>query len=179
MATASTNLTGDVPAATNAIIRLTRLGWVKSLTIATVLGWLVIGPYSIVYWKQSLDVANYLTNFNWYYSMWLGPIAGIMVIDFWVIRKREYLLDELYNIGPQGKYWYSSGINWIGVGSFLLGILGEYIISWARGTLQFYYGIPVPGEELAWYYGFFISLLLYSILSLAFKTYALPEKKTK
>jgi NCS1 family nucleobase:cation symporter-1 len=179
MATASTNLTGDVPAATNAIIRITRLGWVKSLTIATILAWLLIGPYSMVNWKQSLDVANYLTNFNWYYSMWLGPIAGVMVVDFWLVRKKEYILDELYNIGPQGKYWYSGGINWIGVGSFLAGIIGEYLISGARGTIQFYYGIPVPGEELAWYYGFFISLFLYWLLALAFKEYALPEKYSK
>jgi len=136
MATASTNLTGDVPAATNAVIRITRLGWVKSLIIATLLAWLLIGPYSMVNWKQSLDVANYLTDFNWYYSMWLGPIAGIMVVDFWVTRKKEYDMNELYNPTPQSKYWYSGGINWIGVGSFLIGIVGEYVISWARGTLQ-------------------------------------------
>jgi cytosine/uracil/thiamine/allantoin permease len=133
----------------------------------------------MVNWKQSLDVADYLTNFNWYYSMWLGPIAGVMVVDFWLVRKKEYVLDELYNIGPQGKYWYSGGINWIGVGSFLAGIIGEYLISGARGTIQFYYGIPVPGEELAWYYGFFISLFLYWLLALAFKVYALPEKYSK
>lgn len=171
LATGSTNITGDVPAATNAIIRIARIKWEKALTVATFLAWLVIGPYSIVNWKQSLDVAYTLLNFNWYYSMWLGPIAGVMVIDFWVLRKRHYELKELYEFSPKSKYWYSGGVNWVGVLSLVLGIVVEYAISWAQGTLQYYYGIPVPGIELTWYYGFFLSAALYLVLSYGLKKY--------
>lgn len=171
LATGSTNVTGDVPAATNAIIRIARVRWETAVSIATFLAWIVIGPYSIYNWKQSLDVAYTLLNFNWYYSMWLGPIAGIMVMDYWVLRKRSYDLKELYEFSPKSKYWYSGGVNWIGVLSLLLGILIEYIISAAQGTLQYYYGIPVPGIELTWYYGFFLSAILYLVLSYAFRKY--------
>lgn len=172
LATGSTNVTGDVPAATNAIIRIARVRWETAVTVATFLAWVVIGPYSIYNWKQSLDVAYTLLNFNWYYSMWLGPIAGIMVTDFWLLRKREYSLRDLYEFSPNSRYWYSGGVSWIGVLSLLLGILIEYVISAAQGTLQYYYGIPVPGIELTWYYGFFLSALLYVVLSLAFRRYS-------
>ncbi|MCE4613807.1 MAG: cytosine permease [Desulfurococcales archaeon] len=170
LATGSTNVTGDVPAATNGIIRLTGWGWHRSLTMATFLAWLLIGPYSIVRWEKALDVANTLLLFNWYYSMWLGPIAAVMVLDYWVVRRKEYPVEELYKYGESGRFWrgvgYSSGVGWVGVVSFLLGIIGEYVISALQGNLQVYYGfIPVPGIELAWYYGFFISAISYLALS--------------
>ncbi len=179
LATGSTNVTGDVPAATNGIIRVTGWGWHKSLSVATFLAWLVIGPYSIVRWEKALDVAHYLMDFNWYYSMWLGPIAAVMVLDFWWLRKRHYDVAELYKYGPEGLYWYSNGINWVGIGSFIIGIIGEYIISAIQGNLKFYYHIPVPGIELAWYYGFFIAGIAYVILASIAKEYALPELKRK
>jgi len=172
LATGSTNVTGDVPAATNAVIRIARVRWEVAVTIATILAWVVIGPYSIYNWKKSLDVAYTLLNFNWYYSMWLGPIAGIMVMDYWVIRKRQYDMKDLYEFSPKSKYWYSGGINWIGVMSLVLGILIEYVIAAAQGNMQYYYGIPVPGIELTWYYGFFLSAIIYLVLSYAMKKYA-------
>jgi NCS1 family nucleobase:cation symporter-1 len=176
LATGSTNVTGDVPAAANGVIRLIYVSWEKAVTIATFLAWLVIGPYSILYWAQALDVANYLLLFNWYYSMWLGPIAGVMVVDFWIFRRGRILLKELYN--PDGIYKYTSGFNIFGLAAFLLGIIGEYVISAAQGTLQIYFGfLPVPGIELAWYYGFFIAAVFQLIFGFAFRSYTMPELK--
>ncbi len=176
LATGSTNVTGDVPAAANGIIRIIKVSWGKAVTIATIIAWLVIGPYSIVYWAQSLDVANYLLLFNWYYSMWLGPIAGVMVVDFWVLRRGRIILEELYN--PNGIYKYSGGFNWVGLASFFAGIIGEYIISAMQGNLSWYFNfIPVPGIELAWYYGFIIAAIVHLILGFAAKDYVLPELK--
>jgi len=177
LATGSTNVTGDVPAATNGIIRIIKVSWTKALTIATFLAWLVIGPYAIAYWWKSMDVAGYLLNFNWYYSMWLGPIAGVMVVDFWVLRKRRFILEELYK--PKGIYWYSGGVNWISLGAFIIGILGEYVISAAQGTLSWYGPIPVPGVELAWYYGFFIAAIVTLIGGYTAKSYHLPELRVQ
>ncbi len=178
LATGSTNVTGDVPAAANGVIRLVYVSWEKAVSIATFLAWLVIGPYSIVYWNKALDVANYLLLFNWYYSMWLGPIAGVMVIDFWVLRRRRIIIKELYN--PNGIYKYTGGFNIIGLVSFFAGIIGEYIISAIQGNMQVYFDIiPVPGIELAWYYGFFISAVVHLILGYATKNYTLPELRYK
>ena len=178
LATGSTNVTGDVPAAANGVIRLVYVSWEKAVSIATFLAWLVIGPYSIIYWSKALDVANYLLLFNWYYSMWLGPIAGVMVIDFWVLRRRRIIIKELYN--PNGIYKYTGGFNIVGLVSFFAGIIGEYIISAIQGNLQVYFDIiPVPGIELAWYYGFFISAIVHLILGYAAKNYTLPELRYK
>lgn len=176
LATGSTNVTGDVPAAANGIIRIIKVSWGKAVTIATIIAWLVIGPYSIIYWAKALDVANYLLLFNWYYSMWLGPIAGVMIVDFWVLRRGRIILEELYN--PNGIYKYSGGFNWVGLVSFFAGIIGEYVISAMQGNLSWYFNfIPVPGIELAWYYGFFIAAIAHLILGFAARDYVLPELK--
>lgn len=174
LATSSTNVTGDVPAATNAIIRIAKIRWERSVILATLLAWLLIGPYSIVYWKQSLDVANYLVLFNWYYSMWLGPIASIMVIDYWILRRKILRVEELYN--HDGIYRYYRGINIYGITSFLLGIIFEYLLSTYQGNLRFYFNIiPVPGIELAWYYGFIAAGISYLVLTRLYRDKAIPE----
>jgi len=174
LATASTNVTGDVPAATNAIIRIARIRWERAVIASTVLAWLVIGPYSIAFWKVSIDVANYLLLYNWYYSMWLGPIAGVMVVDYWVLRKRLLRAEELYN--HSGIYSYHRGINIAGLAAFVISILIEYLLSTAQGSVRIYFGfIPVPGIELAWYYGFISAALIYLILARAMRSHVLPE----
>ena len=110
--------------------------------------------------------------------MWLGPIAGVMVVDFWVLRRRRIIIKELYN--PNGIYKYTGGFNIVGLVSFFAGIIGEYIISAIQGNLQVYFDIiPVPGIELAWYYGFFISAIVHLILGYAAKNYTLPELRYK
>lgn len=174
LATASTNVTGDVPAATNAIIRIARIRWERAIIIATIFAWLVIGPYSIVFWKVSLDVANYLLLYNWYYSMWLGPIAGVMVVDYWVLRRKLLKAEELYNHG--GIYRYYKGVSVAGLAAFAISILIEYILSAAQGSVRIYFGfIPVPGIELAWYYGFISAALIYLLLSRILRHHVLPE----
>src|SRR5271165_3327024 len=70
---------------------------------------------AIMPWKL-LD--NYKTFiFGWLggYAAFLGPVAGIMICDYWVIRKRSLRVDDLYLRG--GAYEYSGGFNWKAVGA--------------------------------------------------------------
>lgn len=45
-----------------------------------------------------------------FYSMFLGPIFAVMVVDYFVVRKRKYDILQLYDV--KGRY---SGINWAGI----------------------------------------------------------------
>ena len=40
------------------------------------------------------------------YSALLGPLAGIAIADYWLIRKRQLDVDSLYSMRPDGAYWY-------------------------------------------------------------------------
>lgn len=64
---------------------------------------------------------NYI--FTWLagYSALLGPIAGVMICDYWVLRRRHLRVEDLYR--QDGAYAYENGVNRWAVYALLLGIL--------------------------------------------------------
>ena len=69
----------------------------------------VIGVFMMP-WKLMESMGAYI--FTWLigYSGLMGAIAGILICDYWVLRKQHLDLAALFN--PRGKYSYSGGINW-------------------------------------------------------------------
>lgn len=55
------------------------------------------------------------------YSVFLGPIIGIQVCDYWLIRKRQIKLSDLYHPRPEGIYYFVKGFN---PRSFVAWVLG-------------------------------------------------------
>lgn len=55
------------------------------------------------------------------YSVFLGPIIGIQVCDYWLIRRRKLKLSDLYHPRPEGIYYFVRGAN---PRSFVAWILG-------------------------------------------------------
>ncbi|MFN7130852.1 MAG: NCS1 family nucleobase:cation symporter-1 [Myxococcales bacterium] len=124
-------------------------------------GGLITGILGIVMmpWKLIASADAYI--FNWLigYSALLGPIAGIMVVDYWLVRNRELDVPDLYR--PHGRY---AGVNWVAVGALVLGI--------APNLPGFLKAVRVVGDpdtktffdELytyAWFVGFFLSGAIY------------------
>lgn len=52
------------------------------------------------------------------YSCLMGPMAGIMVCDYYIIKKQKLDIHELYK--DHGIYWYSHGWNWRAFLAFLI-----------------------------------------------------------
>lgn len=82
-------------------------------------GGLITGILGIVMmpWKLMSSASAYI--FNWLvgYSALLGPIAGIMVVDYWIIRKKELDVPDLYR--TNGRY---AGWNGAALIALILGI---------------------------------------------------------
>ncbi|KAJ4417496.1 hypothetical protein N0V82_006160 [Gnomoniopsis sp. IMI 355080] len=55
------------------------------------------------------------------YSTFLGPIIGIQVCDYWLIRRRKLKLSDLYHPRPDGIYYFVKGFN---PRSFVAWVLG-------------------------------------------------------
>jgi NCS1 family nucleobase:cation symporter-1 len=49
-------------------------------------------------------------------------MAGLMVCDFWVVRRRKFKLTDLYNPSPSSIYWYNYGFNWRSLVSWICGM---------------------------------------------------------
>jgi NCS1 family nucleobase:cation symporter-1 len=60
-------------------------------------------------WKLYADASAYI--FTWLigYSSLMGAIGGILIADYWVIRKRHLWLEDLFTL--EGRYTYRRGVN--------------------------------------------------------------------
>src|ERR1700674_2845122 len=114
--------------------------------IACVVGVVVFQP-----WKLLANYSNYI--FNWLvgYSGFLGPIAGVMICDYFVVRKKIILVEDLYQ--RRGFYEFSNGINWRAMAALSAGA-GVAFIGLIVPTLRVLY-------DYAWFVGFAASFLAY------------------
>jgi NCS1 family nucleobase:cation symporter-1 len=122
-------------------------------------GGLVTGVLGIVLmpWKLLASADTYI--FEWLvgYSALLGPIAGIMIVDYWLLRRRQLDVADLYR--PTGRY---AGVNWIAIAALVLGIAPNvpgflrttHVIA---GPAGFFDGLYV----YAWFTGFALAGAVY------------------
>jgi NCS1 family nucleobase:cation symporter-1 len=95
-------------------------------------------------WRLLADPSGYI--FAWLvgYSGGLGSIAGVLIVDYWLVRKKRLELGDLYR--TKGSYTYSSGWNWRAVLATLIGCTLAWI------------GLVVPTlrplYDYAWFVGF-------------------------
>ncbi|KAH7340532.1 cytosine-purine permease [Rhizoctonia solani] len=68
-----------------------------------------IGGWVICPWKILGSAIGFL-NFMGGYTVFLGPISSIMIVDYWFVRKGKLDIPALYN--PNGRYKYTGGTNW-------------------------------------------------------------------
>lgn len=60
------------------------------------------------------------------FTVFTGPAMAIMLIDYFVFRKREYDVPELYK--AKGKYYYWKGVNWVAVAVYIAaGLIGYFV----------------------------------------------------
>jgi NCS1 family nucleobase:cation symporter-1 len=98
-------------------------------------------------WKLMSSFGSYI--FGWLigYSGLLGPVAGIMVVDYFLIRGTRLDTVSLYRRG--GQYWYTGGINARAVVALVAGVIVA-LIGLAVPSLHFLY-------DYAWFVGFFVA----------------------
>jgi NCS1 family nucleobase:cation symporter-1 len=53
--------------------------------------------------------------------VFVGPITGVIVCDFWVVRKQKWIVPDLFR--QHGIYWYTAGLNWRAFAAFTLGFV--------------------------------------------------------
>jgi NCS1 family nucleobase:cation symporter-1 len=110
-------------------------------------------------WKLMSSFGSYI--FGWLigYSGLLGPVAGIMVADYFLIRGTRLDTVSLYRRG--GPYEYTRGINPRAIIALAAGVVVA-LIGLAVPTLRFLY-------DYAWFVGFFLAAAIYYLLMLRYR----------
>jgi NCS1 family nucleobase:cation symporter-1 len=116
-------------------------------------------------WKLIADPSGYI--FTWLvgYSSLLGPVGGIMIADYYFIRKQQLITTELYQYS--GQYYFNNGFNTRAIIALLLGILPN--LPGFLVTIKLISQNTVPQwvshlYNYAWFVGFFVSGITYVLM---------------
>jgi len=150
VATLNTNVAANVVSPSNDFSNLNP----RLISFRT--GGLITGVVGVLMmpWKLLTDFSSYI--FGWLvgYSGLLGPIAGVMIADYFLVRRARLNVDDLYRRG--GEYEYHNGINPRAVAALAAGIAVALL------------GLVVPAVrwlyDYAWFVGFGVSGAVYVML---------------
>src|ERR1700686_6080 len=150
LATLNTNVAANVVSPSNDFSSL------RPSLISFRTGGLITGVVGILMmpWKLLRDFSSYI--FGWLVgcSALLGPIAGIMICDYYLLRNRNLVVEDLYRRG--GAYEYQHGFN------------PKAIVALVAGVTVALIGLMVPAlrwlYDYAWFVGFVVSGGVYIVL---------------
>ena len=105
-------------------------------------------------WKLLADHKTFIFGWLGGYAAVLGPVAGIMICDYFIVKRRELAVDELYTRG--GRYEFSRGFNLRAIAALAIGT-GVALMGLAVPQLRFLY-------DYSWFVGFAVAFVLYGAL---------------
>jgi nucleobase:cation symporter-1, NCS1 family len=120
-------------------------------------GGLITGVLGILIqpWKLLADPSGYIYTWLLGYSGGLGSIAGVLIADYWIVRRRSLVLEDLYL--PDGTYRYSAGWHLPGATATLAGCAA----AWGGLVVPF----MRPLYDYAWFVGFLVAFGVYLALT--------------
>lgn len=150
VATLTTNIAANVvsPANDFANVAPRRISFVRGGLITAVVG------IAMMPWKLLSDYGTYI--FGWLvgYSSFLGPIAGVLIADYFIIRKQKLNVKDLYIRG--GEYEYSKGFNMKAIVALVAGVFVA-LIGLLVEEVRFLY-------DYAWFVGFGVAFVAYAMM---------------
>lgn len=160
ISTLATNIAANIVSPANDFANLSpaRINFRTGGLITGVLGVLIFP------WKLIADPSGYI--FTWLvgYSSLLGPVGGILIVDYYLIRRQQLSVGDLYAL--QGAYTYTNGFHWRAIVSLVLGIIPN--IPGFLVTIGVVCSCAVPAwivslYSYAWFVGFFVSGVCYRL----------------
>lgn len=158
----TTNMAANVVSPANDFSNLSpkRISYVTGGLITAVLG------IAMMPWKLYSDASAYI--FTWLigYSSLMGALGGVLIADYWVLRRQRLSLPDLFK--ENGIYTYAGGWNGRAVAALLLSIL-PVVPGFARAAATPGGQVPDPGfldhlYTYAWFVTFALSFVLYLLL---------------
>ena len=150
LATLNTNVAANVVSPSNDFSNL------SPSKISFRMGGIITGFLGIACmpWKLAANPERYINGWLIGYSGLLGPIAGIMIVDYFIVRKRSLDVESLYVRG--GAYEYLGGFNPRALAALVAGVIVALVGLFAPRLRWLY--------EYAWFVGFAVAAAVYLAL---------------
>lgn len=161
ISTLATNIAANIVSPANDFAHLSpsKIDFRKGGYITGVIG-ILIFP-----WKLIADPGGYIFKWLIAYSSLLGPVGGIMIADYYFIRKKNLNLKDLYEL--KGQYTFDNGFNKYAIIALIIGILPNVPGFLTTVELLNKDAFPLWIENLyhyAWFVGFAVSGIIYYVL---------------
>ena len=153
IASVSTNLVANFIPSQYSLINFlpASLSLKSSSLIISIIGFL-IGIFWLTFLSQ-IGILSFIDTLGTFF----GPIAGVMIIDFYFTRKGNLINKDIYSLEKDKAYYYSSGWHIKGVYSILLGFIFSSATIW-NSNLMFL-------QSFSWLIGALISAFVYFLLT--------------
>lgn len=172
IATVSTNTAANILSPANdfqntfpKLITFTRGVYITGILGIVLMSWELLKKLNFI--QSDISVESLYSNWLLSYSNLLGPIAGIMITDYFVVKKQNIHLIDIYRTG--GIY---PNLNWAGILAFLFPVTLTILSLITQQQLWIYtYG---------WFVGSFLGALIYYILCKnIFQEFLWPSTQSK
>ena len=133
----------------------------------------VIGYVVTIYFLFHASFAKAFDNWMISLLLWMSPFAGVILADFYIARRQEIDVDELYKEPDRSAY---GDINWGAIVAFVAGLVAGWLVE--DGLVPALQG-PISikllaGADLSWLVGIVVSGALYLVLGRRSATAAIP-----
>jgi NCS1 family nucleobase:cation symporter-1 len=159
VATLATNLAANVVGPANDFANL----WPRRISFRS--GALITGVVGVVIqpWRLVEDPSGYIFKWLVAYSALLGAVGGVLIADYFLVRRTRLDLRALYQGG--GPYWYTGGFHGAGLLALVAGVLP--CLPGFLATVGLTQAAPFWTElyHYAWFLSFGISFLVYAGLT--------------
>jgi NCS1 nucleoside transporter family len=154
IATNILNVYSSALAAVSAGIKLSRR------TLGVLAG--IIGYGVTLYFVHAPDFAGNFDSWMSSLVLWMSPWAGVVLADFYLIRRQRIDVDQLYADPKTSIY---GDVNWVGIAAFLLGLVAGWLFEFGLvGPLQGYISTHfLSGGDLSWLVGIVVAAGVYTI----------------
>jgi nucleobase:cation symporter-1, NCS1 family len=102
-------------------------------------------------WRLLADPSGYIFNWLLGYSGGLGSIAGVLIADYWFVRRTKLSLEDLYLVEGSYKGWNAPAVV-----ATLLGCAAAWGGLWVPALKPLY--------DYAWFVGFAVAFGVYALL---------------
>ncbi len=126
------------------------ISWRTGGMIAAV-GSVFITPWNLY---ANPDVIHYTLDIL---GSFIGPLFGILIADYYLVKKQVVKVDDLYTLNPQGSYWFDNGYNKTAIKALVPAALVPMLC------------VLVPAlhgaANYAWFIGMGLGFVLHALLS--------------
>ena len=130
-----------------------KISWRAGGMIAAI-GSILITPWNLY---NNPDVIHYTLETL---GAFIGPLFGILIADYYLVRKQKVIVDELFSMSPTGTYWYSKGYNPAAVIATVVGAVVAMVPVLGKDLTGMY-----TAAQYSWFIGCGLGFTVYYLLA--------------